>query len=119
MTLFQKFKKLVFASIKELAKFYNMLPKKVTIVVMASSSYVFATWTGLLIKDLRAVSTNDYLKALIDGLIPVLAIIYNLLQMEAKIKGTEALALINDPQTINYLTVKIQNTKDLVNTSQK
>lgn len=103
------------------AKIYNPLPPKAKIALMVMGSTVISGIVNLVIRDLTNYNqaiTNDYLKLLIDALIPVLAAIINVVQEALRLAGTKILASEGDVATIDNLKESIAEKKVLVASSK-
>lgn len=102
--------------IKLFAKFYNSLHPKIKIAIMIFSSFVASTFTSLIIEDLTLANgniSNRYLNGFVTGLIPLLTVVYNVLQQVYVEAGTRLLAMDRDEKTLDKLQQKIDETTEL------
>lgn len=103
---------------KFLAKFYNSLHPKLKIALMVLVSFVISGFINLFIRDLteyNATVANDYVKLVIDGLVPFLTVVFNLVQQWGVEAGTKILATQGDVKTIEKLEAKVVETKETIN----
>lgn len=100
-----------------LARFYNSMHPKLKIALMVLISFVVSGFVNLFIRDLTDLNgtiTNDYLKLIVDGFIPFLTVVFNLVQQWGVEQGTKILAAQGDPKTIVKLEDSIAEKQELV-----
>lgn len=102
-----------------LAKAYNPLPSRLKIAIMVFISFVAAGFISLIIRDITDLNiTNDYLKLLANGLIPLLTVAVNVIQQWGVDVGTKILASEGDPKTMKKLDNKIEAAQELKSLSK-
>lgn len=102
---------------KFVAKLYNSLHPKIKIALMVFTSFIASGFVNLLIRDLTDYGTgltNDYLKLIIDALLPLLTVVFNVLQQINVEQGTKLLVEEGDKKTIAKLHTKLEDTKKLL-----
>lgn len=104
-----------------LARFYNSMHPKLKIALMVLISFVASGFVNLFIRDLTDLNgtiTNDYLKLIVDGFVPFLTVVFNLIQQWGVEQGTKILATQGDPKTIVKLEESIVAKQELIDTSK-
>lgn len=83
---------------------------------MVATSFIISGWINLVIRDLADYGTvNDYAKTFIDGLIPLLTVVVNLVQQWGVEAGTQILASNGDKKTIEKLESTVEEKQKLIN----